>query len=79
MPQPERRAALWTARVWPGAILVEGEIVGTWRRAQANFTMEPWQRLSAAEREAVEAEAGALPLPRTQGRVRVQWGARGQT
>ena len=79
VPQPERRAALWTARVWPGAILVEGEIVGTWRRAQANVTMDPWRRLSGAEREVVEAEAGALPLPGTQGRVRVRWGAGGQT
>ena len=26
---------LWTPRVWPGALLVEGEVVGTWRRAQA--------------------------------------------
>ena len=33
VPQPERRAQLWTSRVWPGAVLVEGEIVGTWRRA----------------------------------------------
>jgi hypothetical protein len=79
VPQPERRAALWTARVWPGAILVEGEIVGTWRRAQANVTMEPWRPLSGAERDVVEAEAGALPLPGTQGRVRVRWGAGGQT
>jgi len=73
VPQPERRSALWTSRVWPGAILVEGEIVGTWRRAQANFTIETWRRLSQAEREAVEAEAAALPLPGAKGQASVRW------
>jgi len=35
VPDPDRRRELWTSRVWPGAVLVEGDIVGTWRRAQA--------------------------------------------
>jgi len=62
VPSAEHRAMLWTSRVWPGAVLVEGEIAGTWRRAQATPTIEPWRRLSRAERDAVEAEAAALPL-----------------
>ena len=33
VPDPDNRRQLWTPRVWPGAVLVEGEIVGTWRRA----------------------------------------------
>src|SRR5438128_2860315 len=57
------RAALWTPRVWPGAVLVDGEIVGTWRRAHADVTIESSRRGSRAEREAVEAEASGLPLP----------------
>jgi hypothetical protein len=68
-----RRALLWTSRVWPGAILVEGEVVGTWRRAQANLTLQPWQRLSRAARAAVEAEAEALPLPGVQGQIVPRW------
>ncbi len=44
-------------------MLVEGEIVGTWRRAEAIVTVDPWRRLSDAEREAIEAEAASLPLP----------------
>jgi hypothetical protein len=69
---PDRRRELWTPRVWPGAVLVEGDIVGTWRRAQADVTIASWRRLSRSEREAVEAEVAALPLsiPR---RVRVRW------
>jgi hypothetical protein len=49
--------------VWPGALLVDGEIRGTWRRAQHTVRIEPWKRLSRGAREAVEAEARALPLP----------------
>jgi hypothetical protein len=63
VPEPARRAALWTSRVWPGAVLAGGEIVGTWRRAHANLSVEPWRRLTRAERAAIEAEAASLPLP----------------
>jgi len=54
---------VWTSRVWPGALLVGGAIVGTWRRAEAAVSIETWRRLSAAERHAVEAEVASLPLP----------------
>jgi winged helix DNA-binding protein len=74
VPEPDRRGALWTSRVWPGAVLVGGEIVGTWRRAQANLTIQPWRRVSRTQREAVEAEAAGLPLPGLEGRpVVVRW------
>jgi hypothetical protein len=69
------REALWTPRVWPGAVLVGGEIVGTWRRADADLSVSTWRRLSAAEREAVEAEATSLPLPSLTGRISVRWAA----
>jgi hypothetical protein len=70
---PARRAELWTSRVWPGALVVGGEIAGTWRRANAKLDIEPWRRLTAAEREAVEAEATSLPLPGIDGGIRVAW------
>jgi winged helix DNA-binding protein len=74
VPDARRRGELWTPRVWPGAVLVAGEIVGTWRRAQAKLDIEPWRRLSRAEREAVEAEARSLPLPGIEGQIVVSWG-----
>ena len=73
VPDAAQRAELWTSRVWPGAVLVAGEIVGTWRRAQANLSVQPWRRLTRAERDAVEAEAHSLPLPGIEGPVAVQW------
>ena len=70
---PGRRDALWTPRVWPGALLVGGEIVGTWRRANEVVTIEPWRRLSLRDRRAVEDEAIALPLPGVEGSIDVRW------
>jgi hypothetical protein len=73
VPDAERRGALWTLRVWPGGLLVDGEIVGTWRRADAVMTVQPWRPLSPGERDAVAAEAASLPLPDIQGRIVVRW------
>ncbi len=73
VPDARRRPMLWTPRVWPGAVLVGGDIAGTWRRSQAVVTIQPWRRLSAGERNAVEAEAATLPLPGVGGDVSVRW------
>jgi len=69
------RGRLWTSRVWPGALLVDGTIAGTWRRADATITIEPWRRLSRPERQAVEAEAASLPLPGAVRGIAVRWPA----
>jgi hypothetical protein len=69
----EHRNALWTPRVWPGAVLVEGEIVGVWRRSQHRVTVQTWRRLSRQKREAVDAEAASLPLPNLEGEIVVSW------
>jgi hypothetical protein len=73
VPQAAWRSALWTPRVWPGALLVRGEVVGTWRRAHDRMTIGAWRRLTRAERAAVEAEARSLPLSGIDGEIRVGW------
>lgn len=67
-----REQLLWTSRVWPGAILVNGEIVGTWRRAKDTLTATAWTRLPTRTRNDIEAEAASLPLPDTSDIV-VRW------
>jgi hypothetical protein len=62
VPRADLRARLWTSRVWPGALLVEGEIRGTWRRANHVVRIDLWSRRSRRMLDAVEAEARALPL-----------------
>jgi len=73
VPDSARRPQLWTSRVWPGAVLVDGEISATWRRTGTTVTVQPWDRISSAAREAVEAEAAALPLPAVRRPIVVRW------
>ena len=73
VPDPKRRAELWTPRVWPGALLVGGEVAGVWRRAGPDVTVDPWRRLTMDERAAVEAEAATMPLPGLARAIRVRW------
>ncbi len=73
VPEAGRRGLLWTSRVWPGAVLVEGEVVGTWRRSGHVVTVDAWEPLPATAREAVEAEATSLPLPGLDRAIQVGW------
>jgi hypothetical protein len=74
VPDADRRHRLWTPRVWPGGVLIDGEIVGTWRRASAVMSVQPWRRLTDAERDAVTAEARSLPIPGIKEPLVVRWG-----
>jgi hypothetical protein len=73
VPDAARRAELWTSRVWPGAVLVGGEIAGTWRRAKHELSVQAWRRFTPAERDAVEGEARSLPLPGIDREIDVRW------
>jgi hypothetical protein len=74
VPGAGHRRELWPpSTVWPGGLLVDGDLAGTWRRAGARVTVHPWRRLAQAEREAVEAEAASLPLPGIRGRIGGTW------
>ena len=73
VPHAGRRGELWTSRVWPGGLLVDGEFAGTWRRAKATVMVRAWRRLSRAVRDAVETEAASLPLPGIKGPIVVHW------
>lgn len=72
-PDAERRDQLWTSRVWPGAILIDGEIAGTWRRSGVKVDLTAWRPLTTVERDAVEAEVAALPLPNDDASIKAHW------
>ncbi|MFO7299474.1 MAG: winged helix DNA-binding domain-containing protein, partial [Actinomycetes bacterium] len=72
-PDEARRRELWTSRVWPGAVMVDGEIVGTWRRAGRSLTITAWADLTPDRQDAVEAEAATLPLPVGDLPIQVTW------
>ena len=73
VPDPTHRSRLWTSRVWPGAVLVGDEIVGTWRRSKHAVRIQPWRRLTKTAREEIEREAVSFPLPGLTSPVTVTW------
>jgi hypothetical protein len=73
VPDADRRPLLWTPRVWPGAVLMHGEVAGTWRRAGPRVAIETWRGFTTDERREVELEAERLPLPDLGGRIHVRW------
>jgi hypothetical protein len=75
VPDADDRARLWPTRVWPGALLIDGEVRGTWRRARHVVRIETWSSFSPSSRDAVEAEARSLPLPGLDREIEVSWSA----
>jgi hypothetical protein len=74
VPDISQRNVLWEpSTVWPGGLMVRGELAGTWRRSLARLTIHAWRPLSAAEREAAAHEAATLRLPGITAPIRVTW------
>ncbi|MFG1916736.1 winged helix DNA-binding domain-containing protein [Micromonospora sp. NPDC048898] len=68
VPDAARAKELWPTLGRPGAVLVDGDLVGTWRPRKSGRTftvaVQPWHRLSAATRTAVTAQAERLAAHR---------------
>ena len=73
VPRTERQSLLWTSRVWPGAILADGEIVGTWRRSANLVSASMWGKVSRRLLSDIEAEAMSLPIPDVAGSMRIEF------
>jgi len=73
VPDAKHRDELWTSRVWPGALLLDGDVAGIWRRAEHVVQVDAWRRLSGAEKAAVEAEASKMPLSNLTRPIAVRW------
>ncbi len=73
VPGGDRRDLLWTSRVWPGAILSDGRLVGTWRRSANVVTAELWESVSCRVLDHIEAEAVTLPIQGVEGTVRLEF------
>ncbi|HYR81358.1 MAG TPA: crosslink repair DNA glycosylase YcaQ family protein [Thermoplasmata archaeon] len=70
VPQPRFRSELWPKSVWPGALLVNGELVGTWRRQVGRVTVRAWRPLEPKVKEAVEEEVSRMPIESTKKEIR---------
>ncbi len=73
VPQARFRSELWPKSVWPGAIMANGELAGTWRRQVGQVTVRTWRRLQRELKEAVEEEVSGMPIDTA--RKEVRWSA----
>lgn len=73
VPKAARQSLLWTPRVWPGAILADGAILGTWRRSTNVVSASLWTKVPRRLLADVEAEAMSLPIPEVAGSMRLDF------
>lgn len=68
VPDPARAKELWPVLGRPGAVLVDGDLVGTWRPRRSGrsltVTVQPWRSLSPGTRRAVTEQAERLAAHR---------------
>lgn len=64
VPDASRRKQLWPMIAWPGAVLVDGDVVGTWRTKASGphlaVTVEAFEPIGRKARAAIEAEAAGI-------------------
>lgn len=77
VPRKVDQKALWPILGQPGAVLVDGEVVGTWRTrattTRLDVTVTPFAPVPEARRADVEAEAPGLAAARGLADVTVTW------
>ena len=73
VPDAARRAAVWPlGSPQPGALLVDGELVGTWRRRGHRVEVAAFDHPTEETRRATEEEAAGFPLDLARP-VEVRW------
>jgi hypothetical protein len=60
VPASFRRRVYTVNTVMPATFLVDGFVAGTWRHERGRVRIEPWRRLTRAERAEVEGESKRL-------------------
>ncbi|MEU5962540.1 winged helix DNA-binding domain-containing protein [Micromonospora parva] len=79
VPDTAHAKQLWPVLGRPGAVLVDGELVGTWRPRKSGKTftvaVQPWRRLSDATRKAVTGQAERLAAYRSVSLSGVEFGS----
>lgn len=76
VPDRKRRGEVWRALSGPGALLVDGEVAGTWRyrRSDHEVTITAFTSLASTQRKHAEKRARLLAEATGEDRPRVIWG-----
>lgn len=70
LPEPTTRRQLWPQAPSPGALVIGGEIAGTWRRRATTVEFSPWFQVEPEHRTAAEEIAAAWPLGEIPGAIK---------
>lgn len=73
VPDRGRRSQVYRPVSGPGALLVDGEVAGTWRLRAGTLTISPFGGCPAAERPAAESAAARLAESTAAGPPTVEW------
>jgi hypothetical protein len=77
VPGAAHRKVLWPALAWPGAVWTDGEVVAAWRtKAKAKdvaMSVEPFTKLSARVKRAIEDESANVAASRHVDQVTVSY------
>jgi hypothetical protein len=77
VPSRGRQKQLWPVLGRPGALVAGGEVIGMWRPSKSGARLavrvQPFSRLSAAQRRAVEVEAERMGVVRGADQVSVDY------
>jgi hypothetical protein len=77
VPDTARHKVLWPMLGHPGAVLVDGEVVGAWRTkataTRLDITITPFTTVPATRRKEVDTEAELVAATRGRDDVRVSW------
>lgn len=84
VPDAARRKVLWPAIGWPGAVLVDGEVVAAWRtkatkatKGSLKLVVEPFTKLSTKVRRAIVDESAHIARSRDAADVAVSFDSQG--
>lgn len=75
VPDSKRRGEVWRALSAPGALLVDGEVAGTWRyrRTEHDLTITPFDRLTADQRKQAEQQTQLIAKVSDDDQPKVTW------
>jgi hypothetical protein len=75
----KRRQQVWRALSGPGALLVDGEVAGTWRyrRSDHELTISPFESLGRAQRTKAENNAHLIARATNDDPPKVTWDSEG--
>jgi hypothetical protein len=73
VPKPTMQKRLWPQAPPPGALIIGGEVAGTWRRRSGHVEIDPWHDIAERHRDRAIEIAENWPIHTDGGGVVMRW------